>query len=112
MVIRSSTELRNDFNTLSALAHETGEPVYITKNGDGDLAVMSIEAFEGYRRDLEQRATVLEAEARRFAGEPAYGVGEVRAMLKERYANARTEDSPVGLGGCSYGISRAPRASE
>lgn len=87
-MIRSTTALRNDCNTLSALAHETGEPVYITKNGDGDLVVMGIEAFEGYRRDLEQCVAVLEAEARRLAGEPAYGVGEVRAMLKERYANA------------------------
>ena len=48
MVIRSSKALRNDCNTLPALARETDEPVYITKNGDGDLVVMSIEAFEGY----------------------------------------------------------------
>ena len=47
---------------------------------------MSNEAFEGYRRDLEQRAAVLEAEARRLAGEPTHGVDEVRSMLKERSA--------------------------
>lgn len=62
--------------------------MYITKNGDGDLVVMSIEAFEGYRRDLEQRAAVLEAEARRLAGEATYGVGEARSMLKERYVRS------------------------
>ena len=88
MVIRSSTALRSDYNSISALAHETGEPVYITKNGDGDLVLMSIEAFEGYRRDLEQRAAVLEAEARRLAGEATYGVGEARSMLKERYVRS------------------------
>lgn len=88
MVIRSSTALRSDYNSISALAHETGEPVHITKNGDGDLVVMSIEAFEGYRRDLEQRAAVLEAEARRLAGEATYGVGEARSMLKERYVRS------------------------
>ena len=88
MVIRSSTALRSDYNSISALAHETGEPVYITKNGDGDLVVMSIEAFEGYRRDLEPRAGVLEAEARRLAGEATYSVGEARNMLKERYVRS------------------------
>lgn len=88
MVIRSSTALRSDYNSISALAHETGEPVYITKNGDGDLVVMSIEAFEGYRHDLEQRAAVLEAEARRLAGGATYGVGEARSMLKERYVRS------------------------
>ena len=88
MVIRSSTALRSDYNSISALAHETGEPVYITKNGDGDLVVMSIEAFEGYRRDLEQRAAVLEAEARRLAGEATYSVGEARNMLKGHYVRS------------------------
>lgn len=88
MRIKSSAALRSDYNSISALAHETGESVYITKNGDGDLVVMSIEAFEGYRRDLEQRAAVLEAEARRLAGEATYGVGEARSMLKERYVRS------------------------
>lgn len=44
--IRSSVELRNRYNEISAFCHEYAEPVFITKNGKGDLAVMSIEAYE------------------------------------------------------------------
>lgn len=44
--IRPSSELRNNYNEISAFCHKYNEPVYITKNGTGDLAVMSIEAYE------------------------------------------------------------------
>lgn len=44
--IRPSSELRNNYNEISAFCHQYGEPVYITKNGAGDLAVLSIEAYE------------------------------------------------------------------
>ncbi|PKM77934.1 MAG: antitoxin PHD [Firmicutes bacterium HGW-Firmicutes-15] len=44
--IRPSSELRNKYNEISEFCHENAEPVYITKNGKGDLAVMSIETYE------------------------------------------------------------------
>jgi len=44
--IRPSSDLRNNYNEISEFCHENNEPVYITKNGKGDLAVMSIETFE------------------------------------------------------------------
>ncbi|MDR1088449.1 MAG: type II toxin-antitoxin system Phd/YefM family antitoxin [Coriobacteriales bacterium] len=45
-LIKSSTDLRNHYNEVSTVCHDTGEPVFITKNGRGDLAVMSIDVFE------------------------------------------------------------------
>ena len=44
--IQSSTDLRNNYNEISTFCHESREPVFITKNGQGDLAVMSMETFE------------------------------------------------------------------
>ena len=45
-VIRPSSDLRNNYNEISEICHKTKKPVYITKNGNGDLAVMSIESYE------------------------------------------------------------------
>lgn len=45
-IIRSSADLRNRYNEISNFCHDYSEPVFITKNGKGDLAVMSIEAYE------------------------------------------------------------------
>lgn len=44
--IRSSADLRNHYNDISSFCHQYSEPVFITKNGKGDLAVMSIETYE------------------------------------------------------------------
>jgi prevent-host-death family protein len=44
--IRPSSDLRNKYNEISKFCHKYNEPVYITKNGQGDLAVMSIETYE------------------------------------------------------------------
>ena len=44
--IRPSSDLRNKYNEISTFCHQYSEPVYITKNGQGDLAVMSIETYE------------------------------------------------------------------
>ncbi len=45
-LIRPSSDLRNNYNEISAFCHEHSDPVYITKNGSGDLVVLSIDAYE------------------------------------------------------------------
>ena len=44
--IRPSADLRNNYNEISSFCHAHSEPVFITRNGKGDLAVMSIETYE------------------------------------------------------------------
>lgn len=84
MLIKASAALRNDYATISALAKETKEPIYITKNGEGDLVLMSIDAFEKREQMLQLRARVLQAEQERIDGEPTISVSEARKRLRER----------------------------
>ena len=84
MIIKASTALRNDYAGISNLAKETNEPIYITKNGDGDLVVMNIEAFEKREQMLKLRERVLEAEQERIERQPTVSVAEARRRLRER----------------------------
>ena len=84
MIIKASASLRNDYTAISNMAKETKEPIYITKNGEGDLVLMSIEAFERREQILQLRAKVLQAEQERLDGVPTISVSEARRRLRER----------------------------
>ena len=84
MIIKASAALRNDYASISNLEKETREPIYITKNGEGDLVIMSIDAFEKREQTLQLRARVLQAEQERLNGEKTLSVSEARRKLRER----------------------------
>lgn len=84
MIIKASAALRNGYVAISNLAKETKEPIYITKNGEGDMVLMSIEAFENREQILALRAKVLQAEQERTDGAETISVAEARKRLRER----------------------------
>lgn len=59
--IKSSTDLRSNYNEISRFCRENQKPVYITKNGQGDVVVMSIEAYEMLNGKLELYSLLDEA---------------------------------------------------
>lgn len=61
--------MRNDYNSIAQTAKETQEPVYITKNGEGDTVLMSLDAFERREQMLNLRERLLVAERERIAGQ-------------------------------------------
>jgi prevent-host-death family protein len=57
--IKSSTDLRNNYNDISTFCHESNEPIFITKNGRGDLVVMSIQSYEAIKEITSSKALLL-----------------------------------------------------
>ena len=68
MQIKPSASIRQNYNEIAALCKSTGEPVYLTKNGKGDLVVMDIEAFTRREKMLKLREELLSIEEGRLAG--------------------------------------------
>lgn len=84
--IRPSADLRNSYNEISEFCHEYSEPVFITKNGKGDLAVMSIEFYEQLKGRLELYGLVekgLEDERRGKIRPLAESLNEIRKGIAE-----------------------------
>lgn len=60
--IRPISDLRNNTNEISELCHRSQEPIYITKNGIGDMVVMSIETYERQQAIIDLYVKLAEAE--------------------------------------------------
>ena len=80
-IIKPISDLRNKAKELSRLCHDSGEPVFITKNGEGDLVLMSLAAYERLRAQLELYRLLDEAEADVAGGDRGIGVKALRKQL-------------------------------
>lgn len=80
-MIRPVSDLRNNFADISKTVHETQRPVFLTKNGFGDMVVLSMEAFEGLQLESEIYVKLLEAERIEDEGK-RYTVQDAREKLK------------------------------
>lgn len=81
--IRPVSDLRNNFNNISKQCHDGREPVFITKNGIGDMVVMSVAHFESMQAKIELYRKLLEAET--AAENPArVSHSEVMARLSRK----------------------------
>lgn len=80
--IKPSAAIRKNYNEIADLCKKTGEPVYLTKNGEGELVVMDIEAFARRESMLLLRENLIVAEESRLCGKSGYSIDEVSAMMK------------------------------
>ena len=81
--IRPVSDLRNHFADISRTVHETAQPVFLTKNGYGDMVVLSMEAFESMQFDSEVFCQLREAEIEARLTQTRYSSKEVLQAMKE-----------------------------
>ena len=77
MNIRPSAAIRQNYNEIADLCRQTKEPVFLTKNGEGDLVVMDLETYEQREKMLKLR------EEERLLGNTGYSVDQVSKMMNE-----------------------------
>ncbi len=82
-IIKPISDLRNKSNEISKLAHTSDEPVFITKNGEGDLVVMSISHYSKMQLKLELLSKLSVAQNQRIDGDKGRTLKQVMTNIRE-----------------------------
>ncbi len=87
MNIMASADIRLKYNEVVDKCKESGQPIYLTRNGQGELVVMDIASFEKREQELQAQQLLLESYAARLAGERDYSLNDsmklIEKMIKE-----------------------------
>ncbi|HJA48927.1 MAG TPA: type II toxin-antitoxin system Phd/YefM family antitoxin [Candidatus Agathobaculum intestinipullorum] len=82
-MIRPVSDLRNSFDEISKTVHETAQPVFLTKNGYGDMVVLSMEAYENLQFESEVYYKLQQAEQEAALTGQRYSSKEVLVAMRD-----------------------------
>ena len=82
-MIRPVSDLRNNFADISKTVHETAQPVFLTKNGYGDMVVLSMEVYENLQFESEVYFKLMEAEREAALTDTRYSSKDVLKAMRE-----------------------------
>ena len=83
MIIRPSAAIRQNYNEVADMCRKTAEPVFLTKNGEGDLVVMDIETYNRREKMLRLREELIAVEEDRLAGRNGCTLDELDVYLDD-----------------------------
>ena len=92
MIIKPSASLRNKYTEISDLCHKTNEPIFITRNGEGDLVLMSIEKYERMQEEIKLLPSLIRAEQQIENGE-YYNLDEIKSKMNNLINSKVAEES-------------------
>lgn len=85
-IIKSSSELRKNYNSVADICRKTKAPVFLTRNGAGDTVIMDIETYNRRERDLETAEHLLAVEQSRLTGTKGYSIDEFGKNMRDAIA--------------------------
>ena len=88
-MIRPVSDLRNNFADISKTVHETAQPVFLTKNGYGDMVVLRLVAFENLQFESEVYFKLQEAEKEAELTDQRYSSKDVLKAMKDAIGGER-----------------------
>lgn len=83
MMIKSATALRNDYDKVVRLSKEKQEPIYITRNGEGEMVFLPQELWEKREAELDLLTELLRRERNRIAGARTFSMDDMRGIAEE-----------------------------
>jgi prevent-host-death family protein len=84
--IKPSAAIRKNYNEISKLCKSTGQPVFLTKNGEGDLVVMDLSSYSRRESMLRLREMLLKSQEDRLNGRAGYTIEETAAAMRQAIA--------------------------
>lgn len=91
--IRPISDLRNKFTEVSSEAQETAAPIFLTRNGVGEMVVMSMEAYENLQFESEVHTKLKEAEREAELTSARHSSKEVFAAMRDAVRNASSSEA-------------------
>ena len=88
-VIKPISDLRNKANEISEIAHHSDEPIFITKNGEGDLVVMSMAYYSKLQLKLDLFSKLAVAQSQKAAGDRGRTLSSVMKDLRKLISESR-----------------------
>ena len=83
MLIRSATSLRNGYDEMVKLAKEKREPIYLTRNGDGEMVFVPLDLWEKREKELDLLFMLLQREQSQLAGAKTSTMDEMERLTRE-----------------------------
>ena len=82
-IIKPSSELRKNYNSIAEICRINKIPVFLTRNGEGDTVIMDVETYSRREEDLAVAERLLAAERARLAGTRGYSVHEFQSHMRQ-----------------------------
>jgi len=82
-IIKPSSELRKNYNSVAEICRAYKTPVFLTRNGEGDMVIMDVETYSRREEDLATAERLLAAERARISGAAGYSVAEFQNNMRK-----------------------------